>query len=109
MALNWTLKSLRFGRRGGQYAPAPTHELPDLSTFGVSDGKISGPGEEPSFAVRWALRCCLSCLCLGAVAVLVVFALGCFRDPVGEWCGGPTLELPVLELGSGESLGAEIG
>ena len=104
MALNWTLKSLRFGRKGGQYAPAPTHELPDLSTFGVSDGKITAPGEEPSFLVRWALRCCLSCLCLGVLAVIVVFALGCFRDPVGEWCGGPG-----LELGSGESLRAKIG
>ena len=109
MALNWTLKSLRFGSHGGQYARAPTSDaaLPDLSVFSAGSGKLTGPTEEPSFIVRYGFYACTLCCCLGIIALIVVAAIGCFASPVSEMCGGPgelTAEAILEELGSGNSL-----
>ena len=94
MALNWTLRSLNFGRKGGYYEPAATEELPDLSTWGIPsvlkgrDGKISR-------AILIAVVCC--CCCLVLVAVIVSVAISANNAAAEE----ATVEAVLTELSSG--------
>ena len=98
MALNWTLRSLHFGRRGGgYYEPAATEEVPDLSTWGIPsvlkgrDGKIS----------RCILITALCCCCLLVLVAVIVSVTVSANNAVAE----EEAEAVLTELASGSSYG----
>lgn len=94
MALNWTLRSLKFGQKGGHYAPAATEEVPDLSSYGVPsvlkgrDGKIS----------RFVLIALMCCCCLLVVVSVVVAVVVSANNAAAE----ETAEAVLTELSSGD-------
>jgi hypothetical protein len=104
----WTLRSLRFGRNGGDYAPAPTEgdislpdltALPNLSDIGIAS---SANGRNPSRLVLLGIACCCLCICLAAIITPIVLATNAANDTTDEVV--QLTEAIVTELGSGNSL-----
>lgn len=104
----WTLRSLRFGRTGGDYAPAPTEgdvglpdltALPNLSDFGIAS---AANGRNPSRLVLYGIACCCLCLCIAGITIAIVLAVNAANDTTAEVAD--LTEAIVTELGSGNSL-----
>lgn len=104
----WTLRSLRFGRTGGDYAPAPTEgdvglpdltALPNLSDFGIAS---AANGRNPSRLVLYGIACCCLCLCIAGITTAIVLAVNAANDTTAEVAD--LTEAIVTELGSGNSL-----
>ena len=105
----WTLRSLRFGRNGGDYAPAPTEgdiSLPDLTAMpNLSDIGIASAanGRNPSRRMLYCIAaCCCLCICLAAIITPIVLAVNGANDTTDEVV--QLTEAIVTELGSGNSL-----
>ena len=104
----WTLRSLRFGRNGGDYAPAPTEgdiSLPDLTALpNLSDIGIASAanGRNPSRLVLLGIACCCLCICIAAIITPIVLAVNAANDTTDEVV--QLTEAIVTELGSGNSL-----
>lgn len=104
----WTLRSLRFGRTGGDYAPAPTEgdvglpdltALPNLSDFGIAG---SANGRNPSRLVLYGIACCCLLLCIAGITIAIVVSVNAASDTTAEVAD--LTEAIVTELGSGNSL-----
>lgn len=104
----WTLRSLRFGRNGGNYAPAPTEgdvglpdltALPNLSDIGIAS---AANGRNPSRLMLCCIACCCLCICLAAIITPIVLAVNGANDTTDEVV--QLTEAIVTELGSGNSL-----
>ena len=105
----WTLRSLRFGRTGGDYAPAPTDgdvglpdltALPNLSDFGLANG---ANGRSGSRLVVYGIGCCCLLFCIAAITTAIIVAVNAANDTTAE-----VTEAIVTELGSGNSLLSKI-
>tara|TARA_B100000530_G_scaffold240512_1_gene156805 strand:- start:93 stop:410 length:318 start_codon:yes stop_codon:yes gene_type:complete len=105
MVANWTLRSLHFGRKGGQYAPASTEEVPDLSEFGIPsvlkgrDGKIS----------RFVLIALMCCCCLLVVVSVVVSVAISANNAAAEETAEAVLSELASGAGSGYRLSSKVG
>ena len=104
----WTLRSLRFGRTGGDYAPAPTEgdvglpdltALPNLSDLGIAG---SGNGRSCSRLLLLGIACCCLLLCVAGITTAVVVSVNAASDTTAEVAD--LTEAIVTELGSGNSL-----
>ena len=110
----WTLRSLRFGRTGGDYAPAPTEgdvglpdltSLPNLSDFGIAS---AANGRNPSRLVLCgidygrSIACCCLLLCVAGITIAIVVAVNAANDTTAEVA--ELTEAIVTELGSGNGL-----
>ena len=108
MALNWTLKSLHFGRHGGQYARAPTSDaaldaIPDFSNFGLA-GKANGRSVSRSNLWKYGIALCCFLTCVGAITTAVIVAVRAGDETAAE----VTAEAILEELGSGNALSAVV-
>lgn len=108
----WTLRSLRFGRTGGDYAPAPTEgdiglpdltALPNLSDFGLAS---SGNGRSGSRLLKLGIACCCLCICIAGITTAIVVSVNAASDTTAEVA--ELTEAIVTELGSGNSLLSKI-
>ena len=104
----WTLRSLRFGRTGGNYAPAPTEgdvvlpdltALPNLSDFGLAS---SGNGRSGSRLLKLGIGCCCLLLCIAGITTAIVVSVTAANDTTAEVA--ELAEAVVTELGSGDGL-----
>lgn len=108
----WTLRSLRFGRTGGNYAPAPTEgdvglpdltALPNFSDLGIAG---SGNGRSGSRLLKLGIGCCCLLLCIAGITTAIVVSVNAASDTTAEVAD--LTEAIVTELGSGNSLLSKI-